>query len=67
MTDPSYLQNYGDEALEELRVEVANEVERRQRLASSLVTINQVARQFLEAGGSPAELASSLPETTPDE
>lgn len=47
---------YTDEGLQELRVEILNEQERRQRLADIPFQIADLKTRFLADGGDPAEL-----------
>ena len=56
MTLPD-LTAYSDEDLDDLRVAVVNEIERRANLATIPATIQQLASKFIEGGGDPAELS----------
>ena len=41
-----------DEQLDEHRIDVLNEIERRQRLAQAPAQVAQIARSYIEDGGS---------------
>lgn len=49
------------EELDTLRVDLANECERRQRLASAAETVATIASRYVEDGGDPADLAAVIP------
>ena len=47
---------YSDEDLAEVRVDLVNECERRQRLATAAETVAAVTARYAEDGGDPADL-----------
>lgn len=49
-----------DDDLDALRVQVLNERERRQRLASIPVTVAQLAAQYIEGGGDLSALEAAI-------
>lgn len=49
-----------DEDLDALRIDVANEQERRQRLASAPEQVAQIAARFTEDGGDTADLVAAI-------
>lgn len=54
------LTNYGDEALDQLRLAVLDEQERRQRLALAPAMAADMTRRFIEDGGDPADLTAAI-------
>ncbi|WP_067428584.1 hypothetical protein [Nocardioides jensenii] len=54
------LQALTDEDLEQHRLDVLNELERRSRLAQIPSTITQLATQFVESGGDRADLTAAI-------
>lgn len=53
-----------DDELEQHRVDVLTEQERRQRLANAPTQISQIATAFITDGGDIATLTNALSETT---
>lgn len=59
------LTTYTDEDLDQLRLDVLNERERRDRLASIPAQVTALATRYVEDGGDPADLTAALhPEGT---
>lgn len=50
-----------DEELDEARIGLTNECERRQRLATAVETVRAVATRYVEDGGDSADLVASIP------
>lgn len=57
---PDDLTNYGDEALDELRVAVLTEQERRTRLAAIPAQVTALATAYLADGGDQAQLEAAI-------
>ncbi|MBB3041238.1 hypothetical protein [Nocardioides soli] len=49
-----------DNDLDQLRIDVTNELERRQRLASAPAQVADIARRYTDDGGDPTDLATAL-------
>lgn len=57
--------NYDDEKLEDARLAILNEKERRDRLASTPAQVANLVNRYVEDGGDRADLAAALePEET---
>lgn len=54
------IENYDDAKLDELRIAVANEIERRANLATIPATILQLASTYVAGGGNPADLSVTV-------
>lgn len=52
--------DYTDEALEELRIMVLTEQERRTRLETAVENVAATTTQYVEAGGSKADLIAAV-------
>lgn len=57
------LTTYTDADLDQLRLDVLNERERRDRLASAPQAVAQIASRYIEDGGDKAELVAALDAT----
>ena len=51
---------YTDEKLEDARLAILNEKERRDRLANAPTAVAQIATRYIEDGGDRAELVAAL-------
>lgn len=51
---------FDDSELEQLRVDVLNELERRANLNQAPAQITWLARQYVDAGGDPADIAAAI-------
>ena len=51
---------YAPEDLEEARVAIANEIERRERLEQAPLLIKDMARRFIEDGGDAADMTAAV-------
>lgn len=61
MTTPADLTAITDADLNQLRIDVLNEQERRQRLAAIPTQVADLAARFVADGGDPADLTAALP------
>jgi len=54
------LANLTNDDLDQLRADVLNEIERRQRLATAPQQVQAIAARYVEDGGNPADLTAAI-------